>query len=269
MLAMSDATHGQVAGSAADIYESFFVPALFGQWPDQLLAAADVRAGHDIADVGCGTGALAREAVGLIGKRGTVTGVDLNDAMLSVAGRSELPIEWHSAAAEDLPFEDDRFDRCLSQFALMFFSDRSSALREMARVTKPGGRIGLATWAAVDRSPGYAAMVALLEREVGFEAAEALRAPFCIGEPAQLGELVDPFLREVDVSERPGTARFESIDAWLHTDIRGWTLSEMIDDEGFAELLAAARIELARFVNDRGEVNFPAPALFAIGQPEK
>ena len=74
------------------------------------------------------------------------------------------------------------------------------------------------------RSPGYAAMIDLLEREIGLGAADALRAPFSIGTERSLGDLLDGVFATVEVGTPPGTARFGSLEAWMHTDIRGWTL---------------------------------------------
>ena len=57
-----------------------------------------------------------------------------------------------------------------------------------------------------------------------------------------------------------GVARFESVEAWLHTEIRGWTLADTIDDDGFATLLDAAQRDLADLVVD-GRVAFDVSAL--------
>ena len=261
----SDADHGQVAARAAEVYEEFFVPALFGQWPPALLDAAGVRSGDRVLDVGCGTGVAARAAVDRVGRAGSVVGVDPNPGMLSVARGSTDAVTWREGAAEQLPLADGSVDAVLCQFALMFFADRPAAVAEMARVLVPGGRVAVATWAAVGESPGYAAMVDLLDRLFGSHAADALRAPFCLGEPAALRALLEPAFAHVTVARHEGTARFESIEAWVHTEIRGWTLAEMIDDEQHAELLAAAQVDLAGFTDAQGRVAFSAPALIGSG----
>lgn len=66
---------------------------------------------------------------------------------------------WRLGWVEDLPFPDCSFDRVVSQFALMFFTDPQVGLIEMARVTRPGGSIAIVTWASVDQSPDLADFV--------------------------------------------------------------------------------------------------------------
>jgi ubiquinone/menaquinone biosynthesis C-methylase UbiE len=259
----TDAMQGQVAADAAQIYEQFFVPALFGQWTAAMLDAAGVASGDDVLDVGCGTGVLARAAVGRVAPSGTVTGLDRNDAMLAVARRADDRVAWRAGLAEEMPFADSAFDRVTSQFALMFFDDRRAAVAEMSRVLRPGGVLAVATWATIDESPGYAAMVELLRQCIGEAAAEALLAPFCLGTTDDLRATFAGVFPEVEVTRRTGTAQFASLDAWLHTDIRGWTLSGMVDDEAFERLRVAARPALAEFTDERGAVRFPIPALIA------
>lgn len=259
----TDASQGQVAAAAADVYEEFFVPALFGQWAEPMLDAAAVAAGDVVLDVGCGTGVLARAAARRVGPTGEVVGLDRNDGMLAVAARCSESVAWRRGVAERLPFDDGRFDRVLCQFALMFFDDQHQALKEMARVLRPGGTIAVATWAAVEESPGYASMVDLLRRVVSDEAAEALLAPFALGTANVLADLVAENLPGVAVVRLDGTARFDSIDAWVHTDIRGWTLANMIDDATYKRLHAAALRALAHYTDETGAVRFGAPALVA------
>lgn len=256
---------GQVADTAAEIYERFFVPALFGAWPPILLDRAGVGVGHQVLDIGCGTGIVARTAADRVGPTGSVVGLDLNPGMLAVASAAAPDLEWHEGRAEDLPFEADRFDRVVSQFALMFFDDRATALAEMGRVTRPGAPVTVATWAALELTPGYAAMASLLERLFGIEAANAVRTPYVLGDPAEVEALLAAQLDEVEVATVDGTARFASIDDWVHTDIRGWTLAEAINDTQFEVLVTEARRELAEFTDADGRVSFSAPALIATG----
>ena len=260
-MADRDAEHGQVTATAAEVYEEFFVPALFGQWGPALLDAAGLRVGDRVLDVGCGTGTLARAAQ----RRSAVaTGIDVNEGMLAVARRVDPEVEWRQGAAEELPFATGSFEVVVCSFALMFLADRRAALEEMRRVLVPGGAVVLSTWAAADRSPGYAAMIALLDRLFGAEAADALRAPFCLGDAGELRSLVGAAFPDVVVGEHPGVARFASVDAWVLTDVKGWTLADMIDDEQLERLLAEAHTELQGFVAGDGTVRFAAPALIAV-----
>jgi ubiquinone/menaquinone biosynthesis C-methylase UbiE len=254
-------TQGQVAEGAAEVYEEFFVPALFAQWTDRVLRLAGVAPGDHVLDVGCGTGVLARAAAERVGPEGRVCGLDPNEGMRAVARRRSSGVQVVEGVAESMPFEDDSFDQVLCQFALMFFTDRAAGLREMARVLRPGGHVVLLTWAALESSPGYAAMVDLLDRVIGPEAAQALLAPFSIGTPDALARLANPVFRDVEVERLDGQARFNSIEAWVHTDIKGWTLRDAISDAQYAELLGAANRELARFAGPDGGVSFAAPAL--------
>jgi ubiquinone/menaquinone biosynthesis C-methylase UbiE len=260
----ADAATGQVTADAAEIYERCFVPALFAQWPDRVLDHAGLVDGDAVLDVACGTGVVARAAARRLRGTGSVTGLDVNEGMLAVARRSPAAVSWRRGAAEELPFPDASFDRAVCQFGLMFFVDRVAALREMCRVVRAGGTVTVATWAGVDESPGYAAMVDLLRRLFGGAAAGALLAPFSIGTSEALRALMAAAgAAEVTVTHVRGEARFDGLDAWLSTEIRGWALAEQISDAQFAQLSLAARRELAHLVGADGRVCFDAPALVA------
>src|SRR5215211_3430140 len=227
------AATGQVSTAAAEVYEKFFIPALFGQFVEPMLDAVEPAEGDRLLDVGAGTGVLARAALRRVGSTGSVVAVDPNDCMLAVAARLAPELEVRRGTAEDLPIGDNEIDCVTCQSALMFFQDRVRAIREMARVTRPGGRVAIATWPSVDESPGYAAMVDLLGEEIGDWAAEAMRAPFCIGTAEQLFDLLRPGFPDVTVDRHDGQAYFASLEEWMHTDIRGWTLADHVDDQQF------------------------------------
>lgn len=259
---MSDASF-QTQADAAAIYEEFFVPALFQQWAYRVADAAQLRPGERVLDVACGTGVLARAAAARVRPGGSVAGLDLNPAMLDVAERVAPEIAWRQGTAESLPYADASFDAVVSQFGLMFFIDRQAALREMVRVLVPGGHLAVAVWAALDATPGYAAVVALLQRLVGERAADALRSPFVLGDPENLSALfANAGIASPVVTTQVGTTRFPSIRSWIETDVKGWLpLAEVVLDERQGEaLLAEAEHSLQPFVTSNGSVEFVMPA---------
>lgn len=261
---MSDSERGQVSRSAADVYEEFFVPALFAPWAPRVAGAAQVQPGDQVLDVACGTGVLTRAAAAAAAPNGLAVGLDVNPGMLAVARRLSPDIEWRAGRAEGLSFDEHAFDAVVSQFGLMFFDDRQAALREMLRVLRPGGRMAVAVWDALETSPGYAALAALLGRLFGDEAAAALRAPFCLGDATALQALcASTGWPAAEVARQPGTVRFPSLPAWITTEIRGWVLADKLDDDQFAQLLRAAQTELQSFLAPDGSVSFAAPALLA------
>jgi SAM-dependent methyltransferase len=255
---------GQVLASAAEVYDEFFVPALFAQWPAVVADAAGIGPGQSVLDVACGTGVLARAVKERVGPDGRVTGLDPNEGMLDVASHAAPDIEWRHGRGEELPFGDGTFDAVVSQFGLMFFDDRAAGVAEMRRVLRPGGRLALAVWSSIERCPGYAALQSLVVRLFGADVGAAIGYPFALGDPAELTRLLDAAeLGSVAVRRHAGVARFQSIDAWMFTEIRGWTLAGAVDDAGFDRLLAEAKRELAGFELPDGRVEFPVEALVA------
>jgi SAM-dependent methyltransferase len=114
---------------------------------ESLCEAVDLAAGSRVLDVACGNGNAALAAARRFCK---VTGLDYVPALLERAAeraRAErLELETIEGDAERLPFEDGQFDVALSTFGIMFAPDQEQAAREIVRVVKPGGTIGLANW---------------------------------------------------------------------------------------------------------------------------
>jgi SAM-dependent methyltransferase len=258
---MDESEKGQVSGSAAEIYDKFFLPALFQEWASRVAVAANVHPGQRVLDVACGTGVLACAVAERVSPGGSVVGLDINEGMLAVAKSKTTEIEWRQGRAEALPFDNASFDAVVSQFGLMFFEDRPAALREMLRVLRPGGRLAVAVWDALEHSPGYLAMTELLRRLFGNEVAAALNAPFVLGDAQRLRALfATAGMAAAQITTQAGTARFPSLQAWVFTDMKGWTLADRLDDVQFAQLLAEAEQVLQPFVGAQGRVAFPVPA---------
>jgi SAM-dependent methyltransferase len=244
---------------AANAYEALFVPALFGQWAPNVADAAQVQPGQRVLDVACGTGILAREIAPRIGSAGRVVGVDPSPGMVAVAKQLAPAIEWRQGVAESLPFPDQSFDAVVSQFGLMFFTDRRQALREMVRVLTPGGRLAVAVWDSLDNIPAYASEVALLERTAGRQGADALRAPFVLGNRNDLATLFsEAGVASADITTHRGTAQFPSIRTMVEADLRGWlpVMGVILSEDQIGRILQDAAHALSSFATADGRATF-------------
>jgi ubiquinone/menaquinone biosynthesis C-methylase UbiE len=114
---------------------------------ETLAEAVDVRAGERVLDVAAGNGTATLAAAHRFAQ---VVSTDFVPALLEKGARraaaEDLAIEFKVADAENLPFDDASFDVVLSTFGAMFTPEHGRSAREMLRVLRPGGRIGLANW---------------------------------------------------------------------------------------------------------------------------
>ena len=128
----------------ADAYMRFM-----GQYSEPLAPRfADLAGIHDgqrVLDVGCGPGALTAELVSRVGAA-SVSAAEPS-ASFAAAVRERLPgVEVRQTAAERLPFADGTFDAALAQLVVHFMADPVRGLREMGRVTRPGGVVAACVW---------------------------------------------------------------------------------------------------------------------------
>ena len=266
----------------AEIYDELFVPALFAQWGPRVADAAAVAPGQRVLDVGCGTGVLACAVAERVGPTGHVVGLDPNEQMLAVARRKPTGITptgitptgiaptgiapsgitWRSGRAEALPFKDAGFDAVVSQFALMFFESKPTAIAEMLRVLRPGGRLAVAVWDSLEHAPGYLALTEVLQELFGAHVARAMHAPFALGDRHELLRFfVGAGAVGAEVQTQPGTVCFASADAMINTERACvWTLGGLLDERQFARLRQRGGDVLRPFVSSDGSVQFDCPA---------
>lgn len=186
---VSEGSGFQVGRNAPSFYEAH-VGLFMAPFVDALVAAT-VTAGRSVLDVACGTGFATRAAAAAVGHGARVEGSDLNPAMLhqarAVPDGSGADIRWTEASAIELPYEDRSFDTVICQQGLQFFPDPAAGIREMARVARTGGRLGVTVWSAEAPSPFLLRETQMLARCGGeapadySETAEQLRAWFSDG----------------------------------------------------------------------------------------
>ncbi len=110
-----------------------------------LVELAAPAAGARVLDVGTGTGVAAEAAIAAVGPEGLVVGIDPSTQMLRFAHERGVR-RTAAAVALDLPFRNGSFDLVLAAFVIFFFTRYDTALHDMLRVLRPGGRMGVTTW---------------------------------------------------------------------------------------------------------------------------
>lgn len=153
-----------------------------------LIAAAGVAPGQRALDVGCGPGALTAALGELLGPE-AVAAVDPSEPFAAACASRVPGAQVKVAAAEALPFGDDSFDAALSQLVVNFMSDPPAGVREMRRVTRPGGTVAAAVW---DYADGMTLLRRFWDAAAALDPAAAVldegrSMPFC--RPDALGRL--------------------------------------------------------------------------------
>lgn len=161
-----------------------------------LFAAAALKPGEAVLDVGCGTGPTTRRAAAEVGPAGRVTGLDVSPEMLAAAALAPgcAGITWCEADVVTWQPETN-WDVVLSRFGVMFFSDPRAAFAALAAATRPGGRLCCAVWSRRDESelfrlPLHAAARALrfADHDVVLPADD--EGPFSLCQDAHVRELL-------------------------------------------------------------------------------
>lgn len=182
---------------------------------ERLVEHVVVRAGQKVLDVACGTG---NTAIAAARRRASVTGLDVAAALLRQAQlRAEAEgvdgITWDQGdATRGLPYADEAFDCVLSTLGVSFFPDHSGILGEMLRVTRPGGVIGITTWAEASMPSDFFHLG--IEHGLSPEGKNAIPA-YQIARGPYLAGLLGDRAREIRYLNGEFEACYPSIDAYL------------------------------------------------------
>ena len=202
-----------------------------------LVAALQPHAGEKWLDVATGTGAVARMAA-----RGgaDVTGLDLAPDLIETARRQTeaegISIQFDVGDAEALPYEDGSFDVVVSTFGVMFAPDHAAVARELARVTRPGGRLGLASWT---EDSGIGDIFRVMKPFQAAPPPEGVGNPFAWGDEDHVRELLgNDFDLELEVldTEHRASSGEEVWETFSTSYGPTKTLAESLDEERREEL---------------------------------
>lgn len=193
---------------SSEEYERKYADRIGRPLADKMLDQVPIQDVCRLLDVACGTGIVTRVAAERVGAEGSIIGIDIDPDMLAVARTVEpkggARIEWHQGDAVEMPFEDRDFDMVLCQNGLQFFHDRSAVLREIHRVLKEGGHLGVCVWASIEKNPYNLAKAEALGRQVSAEREEKERSktPLALGEASELQNIIEGArFRDVEIQE--------------------------------------------------------------------
>ncbi|MBL8413269.1 MAG: methyltransferase domain-containing protein [Propionivibrio sp.] len=225
---------------------------------ETLAEAADIRAGERVLDVAAGNGNATLAAAR---RFADVTSTDYVPELLDKGrARAEaegLNVDFQWADAEDLPFEDGRFDVVLSTFGSMFTPDHTRPAREMLRVVRQGGRIGLASWTP----EGF---IGQLFKTIGayLPPPAGLKSPALWGTEPHIVELFGAQAADIRTVRKHFNFRYRSAAHWLQIfrDYYGPTLKAFaaLDEAGQNALEKDITALLERF-NVAGSASLVVP----------
>jgi ubiquinone/menaquinone biosynthesis C-methylase UbiE len=178
---------------------------------EALCEAAGVNAGERVLDVAAGNGNASLAAARRFAR---VTSTDYVPELLEQGRRRAaadgFEIDFQVADAEALPFADDAFDVVLSTFGVMFAPDQERTARELIRVVRPGGRIGMANWTP----DGF---LGDLFRVMGrfVPPPSGLRSPMSWGSRTRVADLFGASAADITAERRIFNFRYESADHWI------------------------------------------------------
>ena len=262
---MSAAEHWQVQGREAELYERHLVPAVTALWAADLVERTGVRPGDRVLDVACGTGVVTRVALERVGSEGSVTGLDINPAMLDVARVKSPDVQFVRGSALTLPFDDAAFDVVLCQLGLQFFPNRAAALAQMRRVLADGGHLGLSVYGPIEDNPGTLALAQALDHHLGTGASQTKRAEHVLAYATLVERLVTGAgFHDVVITTETKLVRFASTAEWVQIQLTATPLASLLAEQlarpRTTERITASVVEALRRYEVDGALEFPQEA---------
>ena len=224
-----------------------------------LLAAASVRSGSHILDIGTGTGVVAAAA----DRAGAeVIGIDFSEAMITEARRTVPGLEFRAAAADQLPFDDETFDAVVANGVLHHLGDPDKALHEARRVLRPGGRFAATVWADQESLDAFGLFFAAVAAHAGD--ADLPTAPSSGWPTATLTALLNRAgFSDTSTQAVAATWSMPSIDVLLQA-FGTWAQIDAFPAETRTAIETAVRMASSRYQSAEG-LTIPNPMVLLTG----
>jgi ubiquinone/menaquinone biosynthesis C-methylase UbiE len=252
------------------------IRAMFAPLTTALIEHANIEEGQAVLDVAGGAGEPGLTIAEKVGPSGSVTCTDAVREMVEAARRNATQrgltnVEFRQCTANSLPFPDNFFDATVCRLGIMFVPDPPAAVREMLRVTKPGGKLALAVWHKSEVNPFCYVVTNVMAQHVNSPAPDP-DAPNAF-RFAEAGELANVFTEggASEVEER--VVKF-NIQAPISPH-QFWTMRSLTSDtlrEKLAKLSTGEQSQIAGEVEQQvkeffpqNQMNFPAQMILITG----
>ncbi len=212
---------------------------------EALIELTRIAPGERVLDVATGPGVVALLAAARVGPTGSVLATDLTPEWAEIVAEGAVAaivddrVMFQAMGAEELDLPDQTFDVALCQFGLMFLPDPIQGLREMYRVLRPGGRLGIAVWSTVDKVQHQLVTSTILAAAPAPAAGQRLPTPLDLGEPGLIERHVATAgFREIAVTRQSFEGVYgEPEDEWQsRTSSPTGALAQAIDTIGAEEM---------------------------------
>jgi ubiquinone/menaquinone biosynthesis C-methylase UbiE len=184
----------EFVGSIPFNYDQYLGPLFFEPYALDIFERLKGKQYQRILELACGTGRVTRHLAELVKEQGQLYATDLNPDMLQMAKQKadDGQIHWQVVDAHDIPYDTGFFDVVVCQFGIMFFEDKSQALREIHRVLKPGGTFLFNTWDRVEYNAASCITQQVLNNIFTEDPPDFLeKGPYSLSDPQEIRSLLE------------------------------------------------------------------------------